>query len=434
MDDAERAPGLDEMSGSMPGVDRKGAHDPRLRPSSVFRRLESRAERTQKGLKPGFYPGLDLLRGFAAVSVVIYHVIEHFNWTSFPIDNMVCLWFRLGWIGVDLFFVISGFVIVSSALKLIEQNPEGFVRTFCKRRLARIVPLHYLTCILWVIFIAPALLFHPMFGWHASLHLGFVHNWWHQSTGSINGPNWSVAVEMQFYLLVLVLARSLRRANVWMVLGSCALAAWTWRALAFALFHGVTREGVPMTWLGTTQLPGMLDLFGFGIALALVFHRDTTGRLFGLCHSIRWLLPLATAGAAMVTMRLYWPHSGVIWTDWRMVVLWRTTLGGTCLLAVLSACALNDRWFLALTSPLRYLGTISYGIYLWHMLVLTALKPLFPGSPAAACAWVLSLTLLLATLSWHFFEKPLLDRFGQGRPGSLARSHSVSLTAGGRNP
>ncbi len=83
-------------------------------------------------------------------------------------------------------------------------------------------------------------------------------------------------------------------------------------------------------------------------------------------------------------------------------------------LAVISACTLNDGWLLILTAPLRYLGTISYGIYLWHSLVLFALRPVLLGDAPRACRWIVGLTLLLASLSWHFFEKPLMERFGRG--------------------
>jgi peptidoglycan/LPS O-acetylase OafA/YrhL len=77
-------------------------------------------------LQSGFFPGLDLLRGFAAISVVIYHVVELFDWQRLSGDILVCRWFRVGWMGVDLFFVISGFVVTLSALKLFERNPAGW--------------------------------------------------------------------------------------------------------------------------------------------------------------------------------------------------------------------------------------------------------------------------------------------------------------------
>jgi peptidoglycan/LPS O-acetylase OafA/YrhL len=363
--------------------------------------------------KPGFYPGLDLLRGFAAVSVVVYHSIAHFNWTTFPNDNIACLWLRMGWMGVDLFFVISGFVIALSAWNLIERDPTGYARAYCKRRLARIVPLHYVTCLFWVLFIMPAVIFDPKFLWHALSHLTFTHNWAHKTAGSINGPNWSLGVEMQFYILILIATPWLRRMRPLSVLGVALAVAWAWRAAAFALYHGQLRDGVNMTWLGISQVPGMLDEFACGIALALFLHRDSAGRRARFLHATRWFWPIATWLVATVTMRLFWLDSDY-WGNWKLVTFWRSLLALTFLLAVISACALNDRWILAITAPFRYLGTISYGIYLWHSLVIYAIRPLVADNPFHACLWVLGLTLLLSSTSWHFFEKPLMEQYGRG--------------------
>ncbi len=242
--------------------------------------------------QPGFYPGLDLLRGFAAISVVIYHTISHFDWKTFPNDNAVALWFRMGWLGVDLFFVISGFVIALSALKLLDQGTASYVRDYTARRLARIVPLHYLTCLLAVIFVTPGILFHPAFVWHALAHLSFTHNWAHEMAGSINGPNWSLAVEMQFYVFILIAAPWLRRMRPLTVLGACLAVSWIWRSAVFMLNEGVVRNGVNMTWLGISQVPGQLDLFGYGIALAMFVRSDAMKSL----RQARSRVPLALAG------------------------------------------------------------------------------------------------------------------------------------------
>ena len=374
-------------------------------------RRDRSARITPRRSNHNVYPGLDLLRGFAAISVVGCHVIAHFQVRSFPISSFIDSWFRVGWMGVDLFFVISGFVITLSALKLFDSSRVDFARSFARRRLARIVPLHYMTCLFFVIFLTPALMFSSDFWRKAIAHLLFIHNLSSSTFGSINGPNWSLALEMQFYLLILLVTPWLRRSRPLPVLAGCVAISWTWRAVMFHLYHGRQSSfGLDLTWLTTSQLPGTLDEFGFGIVLAMLLDRDAGGRMSRALQKTRWLWPLAATLLVMITMHFFWKNVA-IWTNWKMVVFWRALLAATCCSAVIAMCAINDGWFLTLTTPLRYIGKISYGIYLWHSLVITALKPILAQDPARAFLWTLCLTLLLASLSWHFFEQPVMERF-----------------------
>ena len=129
------------------------------------------------------------------------------------------VWFRIGWMGVDLFFVISGFVIGLSAMAEIDaQGAAGFRAPFFRRRLARIAPLHYLTGLIFVAMVAPHVLFDG-FALNALAHLTFLHNLVPAYHGSINGSNWSLGTEMQFYVLILVLGPWIARHASWKMLG-----------------------------------------------------------------------------------------------------------------------------------------------------------------------------------------------------------------------
>ena len=99
------------------------------------------------------FENINLLRAFAASAVVVYHVIELTHWKAFP-DEGPLVTFRVGWIGVDLFFVISGLVITRSALALWRRDAAAFGRNYWARRLSRIVPLYVLTGALWLIFLS----------------------------------------------------------------------------------------------------------------------------------------------------------------------------------------------------------------------------------------------------------------------------------------
>lgn len=158
------------------------------------------------------FPYIDILRGFAAITVLIYHVIEHFNWHAFPSSGPM-FWFRIGWVGVDLFFVISGFVITLSAIRLYKKMPDFYHGIFIKRRLLRIAPLYYLTLFCFIVFVSPTLLWVDFYE-NLGLHLFFIHNLSPEFQGAINGVNWSIAVEMQFYLIMLLLGPYLLRIGV----------------------------------------------------------------------------------------------------------------------------------------------------------------------------------------------------------------------------
>ena len=85
------------------------------------------------------YVYIDILRAAAACLVVVYHVIANSQWSQFPITGPALV-FRIGWIGVDLFFVISGFVITLSALHTYQKRGSSFRIGFMKRRWLRIAP------------------------------------------------------------------------------------------------------------------------------------------------------------------------------------------------------------------------------------------------------------------------------------------------------
>lgn len=356
------------------------------------------------------FSNIDVLRGFAALSVVMYHIIEIYPWPNFMAGNFIGLWFHIGWMGVDLFFVISGFVISLSMFSLYDRFRDRYKEEFMRRRFARIVPLYYLTCVVFIVFSIPAIFFEPTFWFHIFTHLTFIHNLFPKAQGSIDGANWTLGVEMQFYLLVCLLAPLLRKKSPFLILLGGVAIAWLWRVSCYWYFHHHLKlTDSSSLFFAVTQLPGMIDEFAFGIFFARIVTDDHAGHLMKKMINLRWLWVFGFFVLGYLIMHVFWKHAEY-WNNWKMVVFWRSSLGLLCLSLIIVSCTLVDRWIHIISFPLRYLGTISYGIYLWHLPVILAFKTVPLGDPLRFSIYVIPVILGLSMLSWHFFEQPMQQR------------------------
>jgi peptidoglycan/LPS O-acetylase OafA/YrhL len=368
------------------------------------------------------FENINLLRAFAATAVVVYHVIELMAWKAFPVTGPL-LTFRVGWIGVDLFFVISGFVITRSAIALWQRDAAAFGRNYWARRISRIVPLYVLTGLLWIVFYWPGFLSDkPLrIAWQLGSHLTFTHSFWPITFDSIDGVNWTLALEMQFYLCVALLVPWIARTPGWRIWLGCVLIAWAWRA---AMFYASGPIETHHLFMRTMQLPGALDEFGAGIFLARWADRRTAPRPMD-----GGLWALAAVAAGTICFSIYWPHAGY-WNLPGMVIFWRTSLGLFFLCVVAAAVYLPSfaqAWPLR---PLWYLGVVSYGIYLWHLFAIKICQAIPGLEPLQQLGLTLGLTVLFAAVSWHLFEKPILD-FGRRFHG---RSTAELRPLGARGP
>jgi peptidoglycan/LPS O-acetylase OafA/YrhL len=358
------------------------------------------------------YPGVDLLRALAAALVLVYHMAQMGPLKGLPDHVLVQIFTGFGWIGVDLFLVISGFVIALSAFSGVQQQGAQFRRSFAIRRLARIVPLYLMTCVLFVVLLKPHYLIVSKLALvgHIGSHLLFLHNLMPSTHGSINGPSWSVALEMQFYLLMMWLAPWLARHKPLRVLLVAVLVAAAWRFLTTLIWvPGVAPISVQFVYL--TQLPGTIDAFALGIAMALaVTQRNAFATQFltvGWRSFLGWFCIASVLLFAVMWMLLNYNY----WGNTTMLVGWRLALalGFAAMLASVVTLPIAGARLLA---PLRYLGTVSYGIYLWHMLVIISIVNWVPHMGGARfMVTVLACTLLLASLSWHLLEKPNINQY-----------------------
>lgn len=358
----------------------------------------------------GYQPGLDGLRAIAVLGVLFYHA--DFDW-------MVG-----GFLGVDVFFVLSGFLITTIILEEYGRTGRIDFRRFYLRRARRLLPalfvmLFVVGCLTLFVYRDAA----RAFASDATSALFYVTNWWYvfaeQSYFEFTGRPpllrhlWSLAVEEQFYLIwPVVVYLLLRRGSTswvrWVALG-LAVASTLWMAFLAIQLRMPEYNDPSRIYFGTdAHIMGLL----IGAALATMWR---PGQLSpNISRAAR--AAVTTTGIAALLAVIYFLVFVGQFTPW----LYRGGfLGLAIIVAVLIAAATHPgvafgAWLG--TQPLRYLGQRSYGIYLWHWPIFMMTRPQLdvPWEGIANLAVRLGLTLAVAELSYRFIEMPI-------RRGDLGR-------------
>ncbi|MGE4070861.1 MAG: acyltransferase family protein [Lysobacterales bacterium] len=353
-----------------------------------------------------YFPLLDALRVFAAISVLVLHL---HTVVGLPVpDTYPLIWFRFGLYGVEIFFAISGAVILQALLAERQRGLQGHRRRFMWRRWWRIAPLLIVTGAFDIWCNKPGFFARPDAWEMIAAHLAFVHNCFMFSSGGINGPSWTLGLEMQFYLLaalcgVVLLGR--RYAFIFVV--SLAAIGLIWRAFFFWFFDAGPAGASPAPAHFTSQLPGTLDGFAGGMLAILGYWRwgsaapRRSRRIWamglGLVGLIGWILVIETASANAV---IYWQTPVTVVYLRALIALSSAAWVAATLLAGQDFS--GARW-------LREAGKLTYGIYLWHMPVLVLVLRVAPDSgPLVQSAMIVGLTFALAVIGWRFVEKPAI--------------------------
>lgn len=368
-------------------------------------------------------PELDGLRGIAILLVLMFHYMapegpmppgHSGNWHLF-LNRLV----SMGWSGVDLFFVLSGFLIGGILMDV--RNSPNYFKTFYLRRFFRIAPVYYLWIagyVLLAIFAGQFVQAHSNSG--ASLQLGwpiYAHFLFLQNLGVVHLshltaawflPLWSLAVEEQFYLIAPVI--------IWLVAP---------RKLAGFLILVVA--GVPLfrlalllwahadPWLVYILMPTRADSLSVGMLAAILWRSASFRARIATHRGVLYLL-IAVFTIGALAFWKWWPEA----TSFGMESAgfsWLALFYGLILVLVL---AKQVGPFAAVTRMgwLRELGTVSYCMYIIHLAVNVICHGIVRRSwPAvsdfkAAAVTILAafLTYGIAKISWIVLERPLLRR------------------------
>ncbi len=377
-----------------------------------------------KGLR---FAGLEGYRGMAALGIVVYHVYQNVeaNATgSLGSRGDVGYTILHGLDGaVSLFFVLSAFLLtlpfITAALT---GNHQPSARSFLSRRAARVLPL-YIVAIL-VVWSARNV---NLPGALTDLveHLTFTQVYDNRYIFYTIGPAWSLAIEVQFYLVLAVLGTwgvhlARGRSRRWIItttgafLSLVALSSFAWKIAAWSVFNVAGDDW--KVWFG---FPAKADEFALGALLALLVAAKRP-------LIARWQATLlALLGVAIVAVATFTRPAG---SAEHVAFHTVSAIGFTLIIAasvMRPAFGMNRAlgW-----GPVALLGTVSYSLYLWHepLMILLDGRGLLPtGGGVGALLWglaiVVPLAVAVAWVSYQAIERPglgirgLVDRYGQKR-------------------
>jgi peptidoglycan/LPS O-acetylase OafA/YrhL len=344
--------------------------------------------------------GLDGVRGFAVLLVVLSH-------------DRVPFFGPGGIQGVTTFFTLSGFLITGLLLK--EHRVTGRIDliAFWGRRALRLLPALFAfvgltSAVFWAAgwgsrasvaaWIKPVLLYYGNIQTILGRPLGpFRHTW-------------SLAVEEQFYLVwpllllpVLVVLRGRRWARVWLFSGMLLLTALS----VFWRLH-VGLSGPNGSWVRLAPHTTVFSMTA-GACLAVIYDRSL--------RPGRWAAPLSFLG---LTAYFWLPDLVPTYAGW----VWGPLIY-TALALVLIASTAGERRTVFTWRPLRSLGTVSYGWYLWHYPFMVVAAHQFEERHLTAALWFgMVISLVIAVLSWRYVEQPLQRRYRR----RLERVHVSTAT------
>ena len=347
---------------------------------------------------PGYIPQFDGLRGIAILLVLIGHsgFLE-----ALPHARML----EYARFGVDLFFVLSGFLI--TGILADSKGAPNYFRNFYVRRALRIWPLYYL--VLFLAFVVVPLFRPAMRPTAASVWPAFVFYvqniaFVHRNTYPFAlGATWSLAVEEQFYLTWPLLVFFLRKRTLAVVSASLILVSLSLRLIGYL-------HGAPTLLIHEFTL-SRLDAIALGTLAALWLRSPT-------CTLVRWrirayqFLGFGLTGVIIARLLMHRNSSIVGYTF--LGLAFTGFLGLS--LAYDARTSLFGRALS--TDSLRYIGKISYGIYLLHYPIFLlwarflSSQSFYGSEPVVrnllASASQIVLAIVAASISWHYFEKPIL--------------------------
>jgi peptidoglycan/LPS O-acetylase OafA/YrhL len=365
---------------------------------------------------------IDALRGAAALAVVFFHATHQARflgtastprWLGWSVATLI----SFGYVGVYLFFVISGFCIHLrwAKARAAGRQPSIDFFAFWRRRIRRLYPPYLIAMCFYLIVLAVmgALELTRFFWFDLGSHLLMLHNFNNKTAYGINGVFWTLAIEEQLYLAYFLLI-ALRVRFGWVkTLAVCLAARLLWFALSFVLVRAFD-IGLPVTEAALAQwFVWALGALSIEAALGIV-------KLPRWCSDLRLGGLVLALTATFAYLDRFWDPRGLTHELWWLVVhpLW-----GLGFFIIVNRAAQAERaWRVASRIPravsiLAGVGLFSYSLYLTHELILihlanylTALYQWPRSTMLLFSLFILSgLSILFAWVFFWLFEKPFIS-------------------------
>ena len=342
-------------------------------------------------------PQLDGLRGVAIAMVVAFHYAGFASLVGVPNwVNVLLAPTSFGWCGVDLFFVLSGFLI--GGILLDARGSSNYFGAFYYRRVCRIFPVYFafLVAVLLIEHYGRQALWASPW-WTC---VSFSQNVWmaiHNDVGSL-GTNitWSLAIEEQFYLLLPAVIYFVKPSRLPWVLGAGIVSA---PLIRLGLFLANPKFATAMYVL----LPCRMDTLLLGVAAACLLRQPGAWEFVRARRRHVWTaIEILTAGCALFLFCPFPMYAPMMLVGYDCLALLFSCVLVASLVDERLTRILQAKWLMSL-------GGIAYGVYLIHVLVFNRVFVLTKShNPLIVEILSLVLTILIAKISWKWFEKPFV--------------------------
>lgn len=346
-------------------------------------------------MKKNHISEIDTFRAFAVLSVLLFHYFKNF----YPGAPSFVLF---GWTGVDLFFVISGFVMYLQLQRRYLKDGVIEYRKYFWNRFLRIAPAYYASLLAEIAFFHPEQFLSKSF----FMHLTFTNIFSYQVAFSIQPIYWTLGVWAQFYLFLILFGKIFSGKKGYLSLSVIIAFSILYRYIVSTTF-GFSNTGV----LLINNLPGRFPEFCYGILMAKLYMKDDLWkRLNGNVWNALLLLVVGAVTYGFCA-RLWLSGGDKIFNDVFISTIFHPFVGLSFAMMMVVLMNLPEKMsFIMRLKPITFIGIISYSIYVWHIFILKILNDYLHIKEAGLRTGLMMTVSLVITIGFSYLSYYLIEK------------------------